>query len=85
MKTGIRILSLLIALAGAPAQAIDTLYYYHNDHLGTPQMMTNQAQAVVWKADYKPFGLNAITVATITNNLNKRGQIYFGDLSWSRK
>jgi RHS repeat-associated protein len=32
------------------------LYYVHNDHLGTPQALTDQAGAVVWRATYDPFG-----------------------------
>ena len=50
----------------------------HNDHLGTPQKMTgpNQAQDVVWAADYKPFGEATITVSTITNNLRFPGQYF---------
>jgi RHS repeat-associated protein len=34
----------------------EQIYYYHNDHLGTPKVVTNQAKAVVWDADYSPFG-----------------------------
>jgi RHS repeat-associated protein len=30
--------------------------YYHNDHLGTPQRITNKAGAVVWAADYDAYG-----------------------------
>ncbi len=33
-----------------------TLYYVHNDHLNTPQVITNQNQHVVWMGDYEPFG-----------------------------
>ncbi len=32
------------------------LYFIHNDHLGTPQVVTNQSQQVVWMVDYLPFG-----------------------------
>jgi hypothetical protein len=43
----------------------------HNDHLGTPQKLTDSNGTVVWAADYKPFG-----EATITNNLRFPGQYY---------
>ena len=33
-----------------------SLYYIHNDHLNTPQVVTNQSQQVVWMGDYEPFG-----------------------------
>jgi RHS repeat-associated protein len=48
----------------------------HNDHLATPQKMTDSSGAVVWAADYKPFGEATITVSTITNNLRFPGQYY---------
>lgn len=41
-------------VAYAPDQ--EALLYVHNDHLGTPQSMTNQAGQVVWEASYAPFG-----------------------------
>ena len=31
-------------------------YFYHNDHLGTPQKMTSISGAVVWSAKYSSFG-----------------------------
>lgn len=48
----------------------------HNDHLGTPQKMTDTSGSVVWSADYKPFGEATITVSTITNNLRFPGQYF---------
>ncbi len=33
-----------------------TVLYYHTDHLGTPQRMTNAQGITVWKASYEPFG-----------------------------
>jgi RHS repeat-associated protein len=47
-----------------------------NDHLGTPQKMTDSSGTVVWAADYKPFGEATITVSTITNNLRFPGQYF---------
>jgi len=41
-----------------------TIYYIHNDHLNTPQVITNQSQQVVWIGDYEPFG----KVASNANN-----------------
>lgn len=32
------------------------MYFIHNDHLGTPQVVTNINQQVAWMADYLPFG-----------------------------
>lgn len=52
------------------------LYFYHNDHLGTPLKMTDQAGAVVWRANYDPFGKATITTATVTNNFRFPGQYY---------
>src|SRR5512143_626361 len=48
----------------------------HNDHLGTPQKMTDASGTVVWAADYKPFGEATVTVSTITNNLRFPGQYF---------
>jgi len=48
----------------------------HNDHLGTPQKMTDSSGAVVWAADYKPFGEVTVTISTIANNLRFPGQYF---------
>jgi len=48
----------------------------HNDHLATPQKMTNSNGTVVWSADYKPFGEVNITTSDITNNLRFPGQYF---------
>jgi RHS repeat-associated protein len=54
--------------------------YYHNDHLATPQKMTDATGAVVWSADYKPFGEATVTVLTITNNLRFPGQYFDAEM-----
>jgi RHS repeat-associated protein len=64
------------------------LYYYHNDHLGTPQALTNQAGVVVWRATYDPFGKATVTTSTITNNLRYAGQYFDAETglhyNWNR-
>ncbi len=52
-------------------------YFYHNDHLGTPQKMTSPSGAVVWSAKYESFG-NAVIdpTSTVANNLRFPGQYY---------
>jgi RHS repeat-associated protein len=51
-------------------------YYYHNDHLGTPQVMTDGEQKVVWKASYDAFGLADIGVDEVENDLRFPGQYF---------
>jgi len=65
-------------LNGQPLVKIEgaSTYYYHNDHLATPQKMTDSSGTVVWSADYKPFGEATVTVSTITNNLRFPGQYF---------
>jgi len=48
----------------------------HNDHLGTPQKMTNSSGTAIWAADYKPFGETFNITGPITNNLRFPGQYY---------
>ncbi len=54
----------------------DKLYYFHNDHLGTPQRVTDQNGTIVWSASYKPFGEATITTNTISNPFRFPGQYY---------
>jgi RHS repeat-associated protein len=68
-----------VYLNGQPLAKIEggNTYYYHNDHLGTPQVMTDSAGVVKWSADYKPFGEATVNPSsTITNNLRFPGQYF---------
>ena len=68
-----------VYLDGVPIARIDNnanIYYYHTDHLGTPQQMTNGAGTTVWKANYEPFGNATVTTGTVTNNLRLAGQYF---------
>ena len=52
-------------------------YYYHNDHLGTPQKLTDADGATVWSALYTSFGeAQVIPASTVTNNLRFPGQYF---------
>ena len=54
----------------------ETVYYYHNDHLGAPRVLTNGSGNVVWTGLYAPFGTVNVIAATIENNLRFPGQYY---------
>jgi len=53
------------------------IYYYINNHLGTPQQMVDSAGTVVWQADYLPFGKAEVDPSsTVENNIRFPGQYY---------
>ncbi len=67
------------------ANAFDRVWFYHCDHLGTPQEMSDQTGAIVWSANYKAWGECKTENHTkrdiwdseiITNNLRFQGQYY---------
>src|SRR5690554_2771049 len=52
------------------------VYYYHNDHLGTPQLLTDQQQSVVWQGRYTPFGEVTETISLVEQPLRFPGQYH---------
>ncbi|MHB8835965.1 MAG: RHS repeat domain-containing protein [Candidatus Methylomirabilia bacterium] len=58
------------------------MYYYHNDHLGTPQAMSDAAGEKVWEAEYEPFGKATVNEdpdgdgMPVINNLRFPGQYH---------
>jgi RHS repeat-associated protein len=54
----------------------ETIYYYHNDHLGTPQVLTDDQGQIVWKGDYRPFGEVDIVVEEVGNDFRFPGQYF---------
>ncbi len=54
-------------------------YALHVDHLGTPQMATDEAGNIVWSADYQPFGQVDVTHDTINVPLRFPGQYADGE------
>jgi RHS repeat-associated protein len=67
-----------IYLNGQPLAVMDqtALFYVQNDHLGIPQVLTNSAGTVVWKATYDSFGEATVTVNVVKNNLRLPGQYF---------
>jgi RHS repeat-associated protein len=63
---------------GQPLAMVDNgkTYYYHNNHLGAPEAMTDKNQAIVWKASYTPFGKATVSTETVTNNIRLPGQYF---------
>jgi len=65
--------TILLALC-SPAQA--DIYFVHNDHLGTPQTISDKDQQIVWQADYEPFGTAQVTTEELEINIRFPGQYY---------
>jgi len=54
----------------------ESAYYFHNDHLGTPQVLTDENGNVAWKAVCMPFGGAQILVESVENPFRFPGQYY---------
>jgi RHS repeat-associated protein len=54
----------------------EAVYYFHNDHLGTPQVLTDDTGAIAWKAVYTPFGGAVTSIQTVENPFRFPGQYY---------
>ncbi len=52
------------------------IYYFHNDHLGTPLALTNDSKTVCWKTGYFPFGGIHTEFVSTTNNIRFSGQLH---------
>ena len=57
--------------------ATGVLYFFHNNYLGTPVLMTDTTSTVVWEADYKPFGEAGVNPnSAVVNNFRFAGQYF---------
>jgi len=54
----------------------EAVYYYINDHLGTPQKVVDETGSIVWAGDYKPFGVVNETVNSFGNRFRFAGQYH---------
>ena len=81
-----RVIALLLlvclGLIATPALSGERIYFFHNDHLGTPQALTDAAGRIVWTAEYDPFGKATVSEdpdgdgQKVVNNLRFPGQYY---------
>ena len=73
-----------IYLNGRPVAVLNgtTLYFLHDDMLGTPQLATDSNQAVQWQASYDSFGQASVS-GTITQNLRFPGQYFDVESGWN--
>ena len=64
------------------------LYFYINDHLGTPQRLITGEGTVVWQSAALPFGRTQVQLGTVQNNLRFPGQYYDAETglhyNWNR-
>ena len=72
VKVGYAVASLFLVATQAQAET----YYFHNDQLGTPQVVTDSQQQVAWKGEYDPFGECIEVVDLIEQNLRFPGQYF---------
>ena len=57
--------------------ATEEIYYFGNDQLGTPQILTDSTNTVVWEGYYKPFGeVDVNPNSSVVNNFRFAGQYY---------
>jgi len=69
--------------AGCATSSYDrSIYYAHNDHLGTPHMLSDETGTAVWSAVYDPFGKATVNDdldadgSSVTLNIRFPGQYY---------
>lgn len=64
------------------SKGFDDVWFYHCDHLGTPQEMSDHSGAIIWKAEYKAWGECKAdsnffeNSEIISNNIRFQGQYF---------
>lgn len=72
----VRTLLAFAAIMTLSGLAQSETYYFHNDHLGTPQVLTDSTQQTVWEARYAPFGKVAENINSVVQNIRFPGQYF---------
>jgi len=67
---------------GGATVGVEAVYWHHNDHLGTPQALTDINGTVVWTMSQTPFGIATVNEdpdgngIKVTNNFRFPGQYF---------
>jgi RHS repeat-associated protein len=59
-----------------PPPAQPAVLFFHVDHLGTPQKLTDMSAAVVWEGTYEPFGKATVGLSLVEQPLRFPGQYF---------
>ncbi len=63
--SGVGIIAFMMTRKAKPQTSPEeAVYYYHNDHLGTPKVLTDGDGDVVWEAVMEPFGAISSTLVS---------------------
>ncbi len=73
---------LAVLIATQPVFAATQMYFVHGDHLGTPQVMTDDSQAVVWQRNALPFGEVVQETGALAQSLRFPGQYRDGETGY---
>jgi RHS repeat-associated protein len=65
-----------LAMIYKPGQRKEATFYYLNDHLTSPKMLTDASGALAWQGDREPFGTTTATLENTINNFRFPGQYY---------
>ena len=65
-----------------PTQLPGAVFYFINDHLGTPAKVVDDSGTVVWDADYLPFGETNVLTGTYGNKFRFPGQYLDDETGW---
>ncbi len=66
----------VVAIPPVEEHSDGKVYYVHADHLGTPNLVIDDAQNIVWQALHQPFGEAELSTESIEYNLRFPGQYY---------
>lgn len=64
-----------VVMVGGEVQS-SSIYYVHNNHIQTPQVLTDSSANTVWRGQYNPFGEVDVEVYVVENPLRFPGQYF---------